>query len=62
MLLTHPRQRVFEIANVIETSRSQGMQSLDFSQQNLCRNGFITRQDAIANAAHPEKFERVLAA
>jgi twitching motility protein PilT len=54
--------RIFEIPNVIETSRSQGMQSLDFSLQQLCRNGYITRQHAIAAATHPEKFERTLAA
>ena len=54
--------RVFEIPNIIETSRAQGMQSLDTSLQQLCRNGYITRQDAIANATHPEKFERALVA
>jgi twitching motility protein PilT len=54
--------RIFEIPNVIETSRAQGMQSLDLSLQQLCRNGYITRQDAIANATHPEKFERALVA
>jgi twitching motility protein PilT len=54
--------RIFEIPNVIETSRAQGMQSLDYSLQQLCRNGYITRQDAIANATHPEKFERALVA
>jgi twitching motility protein PilT len=54
--------RIFEIPNVIETSRGQGMQSLDYSLQQLCRNGYITRQDAIANATHPEKFEKALVA
>jgi twitching motility protein PilT len=54
--------RIFEIPNVIETSRAQGMQSLDLSLQQLCRNGYIARQDAIANATHPEKFERSLVA
>jgi twitching motility protein PilT len=54
--------RIFEIPNVIETSRGQGMQSLDLSLQQLCRNGYITRQDAIANATHPEKFERAMVA
>jgi twitching motility protein PilT len=54
--------RIFEIPNVIETSRAQGMQSLDVSLQVLCRNGYVTRQDAIANATHPEKFERAMVA
>jgi len=54
--------RVFEIPNVIETSRAIGMQSLDHSIQQLCRNGYITRQTAIAHAAQPEKLERTLAA
>lgn len=54
--------RVFEIPNIIETSRAQGMQSLDYSLHQLCRNGYITRQDAIASATHPEKFERKMVA
>jgi twitching motility protein PilT len=54
--------RVFEIPNVIETSRGVGMQSLDHSIQQLYRNGYITRQTAIAYALQPEKLERMLAA
>jgi twitching motility protein PilT len=54
--------RVFEIPNTIETSRGIGMQTLDSSIKQLYMNGYITREDAIAQAAHPEKLERALAA
>jgi twitching motility protein PilT len=54
--------RIFEIANVIETSRALGMQTLDSSIKQLYMNGQITREDAIAMAAHPEKLERALVA
>ena len=54
--------RIFEISNVIETSRALGMQTLDSSIKQLFVNGFVTREDAIAQAAHPEKLERALAA
>jgi twitching motility protein PilT len=54
--------RVFEIPNVIATSRAIGMQSLDDSIKQMFVNGYISREDAIAQAAHPEKLERSLAA
>ena len=54
--------RIFEIPNVIETSRALGMQTLDSSIKQLYVNGYITREDAIAQAAHPEKLERALVA
>src|SRR3982751_3021896 len=54
--------RIFEIPNVIETSRALGMQSLDDSIKQLFINGYVSREDAIAQAAHPEKLERSLAA
>lgn len=54
--------RIFEIPNIIETSRAMGMQTLDNSIKQLFVNGYITRPDAIAHAAHPEKLERSLAA
>ena len=52
--------RIFEIPNVIETSRALGMQTLDSSIKQLYVNGYISREDAIAQAAHPEKLERAL--
>ena len=54
--------RIFEIPNVIETSRGLGMQTLDSSIKQLFVNGYISREDAIAQAAHPEKLERALVA
>ncbi|MCC6951018.1 MAG: PilT/PilU family type 4a pilus ATPase [Phycisphaerales bacterium] len=54
--------RTFEIPNVIETSRAIGMCSLDSSIAELYFNGFISREDAVAQSAHPEKLERQLAA
>jgi twitching motility protein PilT len=54
--------RIFEIPNIIATSRALGMQSLDDSIKQLFVNGYISREDAIAQAAHPEKLERSLAA
>jgi len=54
--------RTFEIPNVIETSRGQGMVSLDASIAELFFNGLISREDAIAHACLPEAMHRSLAA
>jgi twitching motility protein PilT len=54
--------RIFEVPNIIETSRAIGMQTLDSSIKQLYVNGYITREDAIAQAAHPEKLDRALVA
>ena len=54
--------RAFEIPNVIETSRQLGMNSLDNAIAELFFNGMISKEDAIAQAAYPEKLERALAA
>ena len=54
--------RIFEIPNVIETSRALGMQTLDYSISQLYLNGQISRDDALANAAHPDKLDRMLCA
>ncbi len=54
--------RTFEIPNVIDTNRQMGMVSLDTSIAELFFNGYISREDAIAQAAYPEKLERQLAA
>jgi twitching motility protein PilT len=54
--------RIFEIPNIITTSRAQGMQSLDDSIRQLVVNGFVNREDAVAQAAYPDKLERSLAA
>jgi twitching motility protein PilT len=54
--------RAFEIPNVIETNRALGMNTLDNSIAELYFNGSISREDAVAQAAYPEKLERQLAA
>jgi len=54
--------RIFEVPNIISTSRAIGMQTLDDSIKQLFVNGYISREDAVAQAAHPEKLERSLAA
>ncbi len=54
--------RTFEIPNVIDTNRQMGMISLDNSIAQLYFNSLITREDAIAQAAFPDKVERQLAA
>ena len=54
--------RTFEIPNVIDTNRQMGMISLDNSIAQLYFNSLITREDAIAQAAFPDKLERQLAA
>jgi twitching motility protein PilT len=54
--------RIFELPNSMETSRALGVQTLDSSIKQLYVTGYISREDAIAQAAHPEKLERSLAA
>jgi twitching motility protein PilT len=54
--------RTFEIPNVIETSRSLGMTTLDASIAELCFNGMISREDAVTRASHPKAMEQALAA
>ncbi len=54
--------RIFEIPNVIETSRAIGMQSLDYSIAQLFYNGMISKEDALAHAAYPEKLKRAISA
>src|SRR5438874_306125 len=54
--------RIFEIPNIIETSRAVGMQTLDHAIKQLYVNGYVSREDAVAQAAHPEKLDRALVA
>ena len=54
--------RIFEIPNVIETSRAIGMQTLDNSIAQLYFNDNISRESALAHAANPEKLDRALCA
>jgi twitching motility protein PilT len=54
--------RIYEIQNVIETSRALGMQTMDTSIKQLYLNGKISKEDALSMAHHPEKLERQLVA
>ncbi len=54
--------RAFEIPNIIETSRGQGMQTMDTSIKQLYANNQISRETAVAAASHPERLERALVA
>ncbi len=54
--------RIFEIPNIIETSRASGMQTLDNSISQLYFNEQILREDALAHATHPEKLDQSLCA
>jgi len=54
--------RIFESPSIIETSRALGMQSLDTSIQQLYRNGYISRETAVAHARFPDKLDRALVA
>ncbi len=54
--------RIFEIPNVIETSRGRGMMSRDTSISQLFLNGQISREDALVYASNPDKLDRALCA
>ncbi len=52
--------RIYEIANIIETSRKFGMQTMDNSIADAYFKGFIAREEAIARSSNPAKMEKVL--
>ncbi|MGD0077643.1 MAG: PilT/PilU family type 4a pilus ATPase, partial [Sedimentisphaerales bacterium] len=52
--------RIYEIANIIETSRKFGMQTMDGSIADAYFNGFIGRDEAIARSSNPSKMEKTL--
>jgi twitching motility protein PilT len=54
--------RIYEIPNIIETSRRLGMQTLDHSIADMYFKGFIDREEAIVRSSNPGKMEKVLAA
>jgi len=54
--------RVFEIPNILETSRAIGMCTLDNSIKMHYVNGVIAREEAIAAANRPDKLEQALSA
>ena len=52
--------RIYEIPNIIETSRSLGMQNMDNSITDMYFKGFIDRNEAIARSTNPGKMEKSL--
>ena len=51
--------RIYEIPNVIETSRRIGMQSMDYSIESLFFKGYIDKEEAIARSTNPAKMSKV---
>ncbi|MHC4557252.1 MAG: type IV pilus twitching motility protein PilT [Planctomycetota bacterium] len=52
--------RIYEIPNVIETSRRLGMQNLDNSIADMYFKGYIDREESIMRASNPAKMEEIL--
>jgi len=52
--------RVFEISNIIETSRRLGMQSMDFSISQMYKNGYISREEAVLRSTNTAKMDKEL--
>ena len=52
--------RIYEIPNVIETSRRIGMQNLDHSISEMYFKGHIDREEAITRSSNPGKMEKLL--
>ncbi len=54
--------RVYEIPNIIETSRRIGMQSMDHSIADMFFKGYIDREEAILRSINPAKMDKQLTA
>ncbi|MHC4509483.1 MAG: type IV pilus twitching motility protein PilT [Planctomycetota bacterium] len=52
--------RIYEIPNIIETSRRLGMQNLDNSISDMYLKGYIDREEAIMRSSNPSKMEKLL--
>jgi twitching motility protein PilT len=52
--------RIYEIPNIIETSRRLGMQNIDNSITDMYFKGFIDRNEAITRSTNPGKMEKAL--
>ena len=52
--------RIYEIPNIIETSRRLGMLNLDNSIADMYHKGFIDREEAIIRSSNPGKMEKIL--
>ncbi|MEN8127433.1 MAG: PilT/PilU family type 4a pilus ATPase [Planctomycetota bacterium] len=54
--------RIYEIPNIIETSRRLGMQTMDHSIQQNFMKGFLDREEAVMRSSNPGKMEKLLPA
>ncbi len=52
--------RIFEIPNIIETSRKIGMQTMDSSIAEMYFKGYLDREEAIAWSTNPAKMDKLL--
>jgi twitching motility protein PilT len=52
--------RIYEIPNIIETSRRLGMQNMDHSIADMYSKGFIDRDEAIGRSTNPGKMDKLL--
>ena len=52
--------RIYELPNIIETSRRLGMHSLDYSIGEMYFQGYLDREEAIMRSSNPGKMEKVL--
>jgi len=52
--------RIYEVPNIIETSRRMGMQNLNNSIADMYSKGYIDREEAIIRSSNPGKMEKVL--
>ncbi|MDI9431831.1 MAG: type IV pilus twitching motility protein PilT [Planctomycetota bacterium] len=52
--------RIYEIPNIIETSRRLGMQTMDNGIAEMYFKGFIDRDEAIVRSSNPGKMEKML--
>ncbi|MDD5459449.1 MAG: type IV pilus twitching motility protein PilT [Phycisphaerae bacterium] len=54
--------RIYEIPNIIETSRRIGMHTMDNSIANMFFEGFIDREEAVMRSTNPGKMDKLLTA
>jgi twitching motility protein PilT len=52
--------RVYEIPNIIETSRRMGMQTMDHSIADMYEKGFLDREEAVLRSSNPAKMDKIL--
>jgi len=52
--------RIFEIPNILETSRQLGMQTMDYSIADMYSKGYIDREEAVMHSTNPTKMDKTL--